>query len=79
MEIEHILEGTNGILGKYSVNKVSFNSSSGELEVGVIYMPFALEQMVDIKINVTSSLMLEKEKRKEIYLKRKSIIKKLLE
>ena len=76
MELENILEGSNGIIGRYTIQKVGYNSSSGDFEVGLIYMPYITVQ--HIQIMATTPKMAEKEKRKEVFRKRENIIKKLL-
>jgi hypothetical protein len=77
MELENILDGSNGIIGRYSVTKVGYNSSSGGLEVGLIFAPYLMAQ--NIQIIPISSKMMEKENRKQIFRKRSNIIKKLLD
>lgn len=74
-----ILSGSNGILGRYSIQEIKHNSSSGIMEVGLVFAPYVMTQKIELDINIMYPAMMEKEKRKEIYSKRKSVIKKLLE
>jgi len=73
------MNGSNGLLGEYKINTINHNSSSGVLEVEYLYRPHLSISTIKVDINISSSGFFEKEKRKEVYKKRKSIIKKLLE
>lgn len=76
MNENSILEGTNGVLGRYSINQVNYNSTAGVIEVGLVFSAYVMAQTINI--NVTSSDFFEKERKEKLYKKRKSITKKLL-
>ncbi len=79
MEIGNILEGTNGVVGKYSINKINYNSTSGIIHIDVTCQPIVSIQYINVRFSISNEDFFEKEKRENIYKKRKNITKKLLE
>jgi hypothetical protein len=77
MEREVNLNGSNGLIGEYTINSICLDKINGSLSVGYVYAPYIITNSINIVGE--SSIISDTIKRQDIYKKRKNIVDKLLD